>query len=446
MKQRTRDQVVLPLLIPLGGLAVIGALAFVFSRMLLAVSAASATVVALVVGCMVLLVAGLLAKSRQAGAGLGVLLATFIGVSVFTGGALLAVLGPPVEHGEESEPEPAVKVALVAKNTLFEQTELQVPADEPFQIDFDNQDPGVQHNVEIFEGDVAEGETLYEGALIAGVNKVAYNVEPLKAGTYAFNCVVHPTMIGKIVAGGDAGGDAGGKGSTVDIVAKDLVFDPTDVTVAAGPLTINFDNQDPSVPHNIQVFAGEVAEGELIFDGELITGLAKTTYDVGVLEPGTFAFDCVVHPTMLGKIVVEGSSGADKTGGGSKDGEEPAIPPDSSAGAGESAAPAPPEEPSSSANEPQTLPLSADALTFSPGDLTATAGSPIAIAFDNKDSGIPHNVQVFPGPEPTEAPTFDGEIVTGPAKVDYDIGLLEPGVYAFNCKLHPTMLGKITVT
>jgi len=55
-------------------------------------------------------------------------------------------------------------------------------------------------------------------------------------------------------------------------------------------------------------------------------------------------------------------------------------------------------------------------------------------------------VQVFPGPEPTEAPTFDGEIVTGPAKVDYDIGLLEPGVYALNCKLHPTMLGKITVT
>ncbi|MEA2607483.1 MAG: hypothetical protein QOI00_2240, partial [Chloroflexota bacterium] len=45
----------------------------------------------------------------------------------------------------------------------------------------------------------------------------------------------------------------------------------------------------------------------------------------------------------------------------------------------------------------------------------------------------------------TGASVFKGAIVTGPAKVSYQVPALAAGSYRFLCDVHPTMTGTLTV-
>jgi plastocyanin len=95
--------------------------------------------------------------------------------------------------------------------------------------------------------------------------------------------------------GGTATGDA------VTIVAKDIAFKTTDVTVKAGsPVQIVLDNQD-GAPHNIAI---SDANGQGVFKGEIVSN-TKATYDVPALAAGTYSFICEVHPTMKGTITAK---------------------------------------------------------------------------------------------------------------------------------------------
>ena len=81
----------------------------------------------------------------------------------------------------------------------FGSTTLQAPADTPFTIAFDNQAPGVPHNVSIYRDSTA-AESLYHGKLITGPSKIDYHVSALPAGTYFFRCDAHPqAMTGTLV-------------------------------------------------------------------------------------------------------------------------------------------------------------------------------------------------------------------------------------------------------
>ncbi len=88
-------------------------------------------------------------------------------------------------------------LAVSALNLAFQPTELQAPADTPFQIEFDNQDPSVPHNVAIHEGS-ATGPEVFRGEVFPGPAKKIYDVPPLAAGTYGFICTVHPSMTGTL--------------------------------------------------------------------------------------------------------------------------------------------------------------------------------------------------------------------------------------------------------
>ncbi|HET7827941.1 MAG TPA: cupredoxin domain-containing protein [Candidatus Limnocylindrales bacterium] len=85
--------------------------------------------------------------------------------------------------------------------------------------------------------------------------------------------------------------------------------------------------------------------------------------------------------------------------------------------------------------------LTAINIDFEPKELTAPAGA-VVIHFLNKDSGIPHNVQVN---DPSGGTLYQGEIVEGPGDMQLPIGELAAGTYPFTCTIHPNMQGTLTV-
>jgi cytochrome c oxidase subunit 2 len=100
---------------------------------------------------------------------------------------------PSVDPGQPAGPT----LAVSALNLAFQPTDLQAPADTPFKIDFDNQDPSVLHNVAVHEGSPT-GPEVWKGEIFAGPAKKTYDVPPLKAGAYGFICSVHPSMTGTL--------------------------------------------------------------------------------------------------------------------------------------------------------------------------------------------------------------------------------------------------------
>jgi cytochrome c oxidase subunit 2 len=96
---------------------------------------------------------------------------------------------PPPPSGA---PEGAV-VPLSAQNVAFSTSSLQAPKDQPFTIDFKNDDASVPHNVEIQD---PTGAVAFKGDIITGVAETQYAVSPLAAGDYKFFCTVHPNMTG----------------------------------------------------------------------------------------------------------------------------------------------------------------------------------------------------------------------------------------------------------
>ncbi len=83
---------------------------------------------------------------------------------------------------------------LVASNIAFQQTSLDAPAGQPFTIHFNNQD-SVPHNVVIKDG---SGNAVFTGQIVTGPAATDYAVPALPAGSYTFNCAVHPNMTGTI--------------------------------------------------------------------------------------------------------------------------------------------------------------------------------------------------------------------------------------------------------
>ena len=324
MKKDVRDRLLLPLLLPVGILLFIALILWGFSRILLGLTATTATITAVVAALGIMVVAAIAAsRTTVRGSTIAAMFAATAGVAMLAGGIALAVVAGG-DEGEEPEPPggeiPVVE--LVAQDIAFDPTDLTVPAGVPFQIAFDNRDAGQQHNVVIYDNPDFSGTPVFEGDLIAGPAQTTYRVDPLAPGSYSFLCVVHPTMTGQIEAvegagepeGGGPGGeepgggegppDGGGPAGGLTVVAQNIAFDTQTIELPPDTVaTITFDNRDAGTPHNISIYSDE-SLGETLFQGEIVTGPATIPYEVGPFPPGEYYFQCDVHPNMNGTVRV----------------------------------------------------------------------------------------------------------------------------------------------
>ena len=85
---------------------------------------------------------------------------------------------------------PPGDVVIVADNIAGNTDELQAPADTDFTIVIDNQDEGVQHNLDIKETD-------FKTELASGVSAQVLQIN-LPAGEYDYICDLHPNMAGTL--------------------------------------------------------------------------------------------------------------------------------------------------------------------------------------------------------------------------------------------------------
>ena len=80
---------------------------------------------------------------------------------------------------------------VTVSNGSFNTLELDVPAGQPFTIDFRNadSDPALMHDVDIRD---LNGKTIVDQKPIGGGQSVEYHYPGLKAGQYLFICSLHP--------------------------------------------------------------------------------------------------------------------------------------------------------------------------------------------------------------------------------------------------------------
>jgi len=82
---------------------------------------------------------------------------------------------------------------ISATGTSFDTTCLVSPASKGFTISFDNKATGIQHNIDVF--DKKGGTSLASTQVATGPAQESLPVKPLGAGTYYFQCDVHPTLM-----------------------------------------------------------------------------------------------------------------------------------------------------------------------------------------------------------------------------------------------------------
>jgi plastocyanin len=207
-----RVKIPLPLVIPLGALAVIAIVAVGFSRILLSVPKEAATMLAIVASANVLgafAYAALRPRMQpvtMAELGIILLYPVIIGLAI-------AQLDFGAEHDTSVAENAGAGAAaggvggsgtgpttsIVAEGSKFATDEIILTAKEQTSIEFDNRDSGVAHNVAIYEDDGAD-EVIFEGEVVTGPETIAYEFKAPAKGEYYFQCDVHTDMSGTVTS------------------------------------------------------------------------------------------------------------------------------------------------------------------------------------------------------------------------------------------------------
>lgn len=127
-----------------------------------------------------------------------------------------------------------------------------------------------------------------------------------KPGTFRYACQIHPEMTGQIAVR-DANGvvpppatpAASPVAGAASVRIANLAFDPPTITVPAGS-TVTWSNDDVT-PHTVTAVDGQFDSG--IFD-------PGASFSWTFREAGAFAYQCLLHPNMQGRVEIEGGGAA----------------------------------------------------------------------------------------------------------------------------------------
>ncbi|MFN2389596.1 MAG: cupredoxin domain-containing protein [Actinomycetota bacterium] len=202
MTSDVRVRLPLPFVIPLVSVAIIAVMVIGFSKVLLAVPAEAATVLALVMAvnvlgaCAVMALRPAMSRSGLVELMMVVAYPLLIGVAIaqFDIGAT-AGHSEAAAHGAEGGAAEGGATTVVAEGTAFNPDSFTLAANEESTITFDNKD-SQPHNINITEDEAGE-KSLFKGDIITG-KSVEYTIDPLKPGEYFFRCDVHPAMTGTV--------------------------------------------------------------------------------------------------------------------------------------------------------------------------------------------------------------------------------------------------------
>jgi plastocyanin len=198
INQRVTGRLVDPLGFPVAGFVTAAFVAITLSRVLLAVSLDVAPWIALAVALLILLGCFWIA-SRP-----GVRSSALIGLAAVGGLFLVGAGIAGATQGERTfHPHEHVEAIEVrAKNTQFAEKRLEAPANADVTIKFENDDPGIYHNVAVYESEDAEAAPLFNGQGIPGVKTAKYTFKTPGPGEYVFRCDFHANMVGTFVVEG----------------------------------------------------------------------------------------------------------------------------------------------------------------------------------------------------------------------------------------------------
>jgi len=292
-----RERVLIPLLIPLGALAIIAVVVLNISRVLLALEERSGphTVVAVAVIVAASVLFGFtFASSRgeemstrsmslMSVAGIMVIIAGFIGFEAIQE-------DNTKKKAEAAQNAPAKPdIVIEAFDIGFKEHEFKIG---PGKAVIQEKNEGATAHTLVIDG-VTSGRKLSvpQGG---ATDQASFDLQP---GTYTYYCDIPghrgAGMEGKLIVDASApppgsGGAGGGAaaGAPLKIDAADLKFTPKEATVAAGPVAVTYDNTG-AITHTLLV------EEDPSFK-KLSADSGKTVTETWNAKPGTYTFYCDV--------------------------------------------------------------------------------------------------------------------------------------------------------
>jgi hypothetical protein len=81
---------------------------------------------------------------------------------------------------------------ITASNSRFDTDCLAAPSSRPFTRALDNKHGGVTHDVLLSIAFNPGSTVLFDGTAVTGPRTITYHVGALAAGTYSFECSLHP--------------------------------------------------------------------------------------------------------------------------------------------------------------------------------------------------------------------------------------------------------------
>lgn len=141
----------------------------------------------------------LLSGALMVAAALAVFGAAYAVGGLFGRGADSKLDGAGARAVAADEPAGTPLLTVRAKNVAFDTQAITVPADQPAQIRVENEDAGIFHNIAVYR-DAQASDLVARGTLFDGPRTRDYRFAAFPAGTYYFQCDLHPAMSGTLIA------------------------------------------------------------------------------------------------------------------------------------------------------------------------------------------------------------------------------------------------------